>query len=103
MEIAPDILIQLRKDFPEAEVPQRALQLETAIGDQRLQRCIVFAARGHPWYFDYLCRLVQIDFRDVILAAEYDRLTARLYDFSRPIGEARIDDPYAQRTAAPET
>ena len=94
MKIEPDILNQLESDFPPDEIPVRVEQLVKATNDSRMQRCIVFASRGHPWYFDYLCRLVKVDFRDVILAAEYDRLDARLYDFSRPIPLARIDNPY---------
>lgn len=95
MEIASDIVDCLRTDFPAAEVDTRLHQLETASRDGRIQRCIVFAARGHPWYFDYLCKLAKIDFRDVIMAAEYDRLGARLYNFNLPIGQARIEDPYS--------
>jgi hypothetical protein len=94
MNIAQDIIDQLRHDFPGDEVDRRLAQLAEASNTTRIQRCIVFASRGHAWYFDYLCKLAQIDYRDVIMAAEYDRLDARLYDFNMPIAEARIDDPY---------
>jgi hypothetical protein len=94
MEIAPDIVDRIRTDFPASDVAARLSQLAEASGSDRIQRCIVFAARGHPWYFDYLCRLANVDYRDVIMAAEYDRLNARLYDFTKPILQARIDDPY---------
>jgi hypothetical protein len=95
MDVEPDIIEQLRADFPAAEVESRLQQLTQASGDARIQRCIVFASHGHPWYFDYLCKIAEVDFRDVIMAGEYDRLDARLYDFNRPISEARIDNPYA--------
>jgi hypothetical protein len=95
MDIAPDIVDRLRRDFPAAVADARLAQLAQASGSPRIQRCIVFASRGHPWYFDYLCKLAKVDYRDVIMAAEYDRLNARLYDFNNPIAEARIDDPYA--------
>lgn len=95
MSIEPDIVDQLRQDFAAVDVAARLSQLAQASASPRIQRCIVFASRGHPWYFDYLCKLVDIDSRDVIMAAEYDRLDARLYDFSKPIPDARIDDPYA--------
>jgi hypothetical protein len=97
-EIAADIAAQLKSDFSPEEFPQRLIQLAAASSNARIQRCIVFAARGHAWYFDFLCKLAKIDFRDVIMAAEYDRLGAQLYDFNRPIGKATIDDPYGKPT-----
>jgi hypothetical protein len=93
MGIAADILEQLQQDFPVGDVAARLKQLIEATESSRLQRCDVFASRGHPWYFDYLCRLVKVDYRDVIVAAEYEQ-DAQLYEFNKPIGEARIDDPY---------
>jgi hypothetical protein len=95
MEVAPDIVDQLRRDFPAAEVGARLAQLVQASSSPRIQRCIVFASRGHSWHFDYLCRLAKVDYRDVIMAAEYDRRDARLYDFNKPIADARIENPYA--------
>ena|SRR5688500_14553138 len=91
MNIEADIVKQVQSDFPPEAVPTVLAQLETASSTPRIQRCIVFAARGHPWYFDFLCRLSKIDYRDVIMAAEYERLGDRLYDFTKPIPEARID------------
>jgi len=95
MALAADIVDQLRHDFPPQEFEARLSQLTQASDSPRIQRCIVFASRGHPGHFDYLCKLANVDFRDVIMAAEYDRLNARLYDFNKPIPEARIEDPYA--------
>jgi hypothetical protein len=93
-KLAPDIFAQLQKDFPADQVAARVQQVLETTSNERLQRCIVFAGRGHPWYFDYLCRMYKTDYRDVILIAEYDRLGARLYNFGLPIPEARIDEPY---------
>jgi hypothetical protein len=95
MEVEQDILDQLTADFPPDEVQIRLQQLVQASSVSRIQRCIVFASRGHPWYFDHLCRLIEVDFRDVIMAAGYDHFDAGLYDFNRPTPRARIDDPYA--------
>src|SRR5687768_17889816 len=94
MNIAPDILQQLQQDFPADQLPAALAALESASSSPRLQRCIVFAARGHPWYFGYLCRHTKTDYRDVIMAAEYVLSDVRLYDFTRPFNSARIDDPY---------
>src|SRR5687767_1587278 len=90
-EIAPDIVRQVEQDFPLQEWGLRLEQLALVTNSTRIQRCIVWAARGHPWRFDYLCRLVNVDFRDVILEAEYDRFGDRFYDFAYPIGQAAID------------
>ena len=91
MNLETDIVQQVDSDFPLESVPAVLRQLELAASTPRLQRCIVFAARGHRWYFDFLCRLAKGDSRDVIMAAEYERLGERLYDFTRPIPEARLE------------
>jgi hypothetical protein len=88
--IAKDIVEQVKADFPAADVPSVLARLESASRIERVLRCIVFAARGHPWYFDFLCRLAKIEERDVIRAAEYEPLGDRLYDFTMPIPEARL-------------
>jgi hypothetical protein len=96
MNIEPDIVEKVRTDFPPEPVADILNRLENASKSSRIQRCIVFAARGHPWYFAYLCRHTKTDDRDVIKAAEYVLSDVRLYDFTRPFHSARIDDPYAR-------
>ena len=95
MNIEPDIIAQVQADFSPEAVPGVLAQLESVSATPCIQRCIVFAARGHPWYFAYLCRHTKTDYRDVIMAAEYVLSDIRLYDFTRPFHSARIDDPYA--------
>jgi hypothetical protein len=99
MSIEADIVERVQADFSPEAVPAVLAQLEAASSTPRIQRCIVFAAHGHPWYFTYLCRHTKTDYRDVIMAAEYVLSDLRLYDFTRPFQSARIDDPYATRTA----
>ncbi|SRR6266511_253421 len=99
MSIEADIVEQVQADFPSETVSSVLAQLEAASSTPRIQRCIVFAARGHPWYFAYLCRHTKTDYRDVIMAAEYVLSDLRLYDFTRPFHSARIDDPYGTTTA----
>jgi hypothetical protein len=99
MSIEADIVERVQADFPAESVASVLAELEAASSTPRIQRCIVFAARGHPWYFAYLCRHTKTDYRDVIMAAEYVLSDLRLYDFTRPFHSARIDDPYATRTA----
>lgn len=103
MDITPDILERVHADFPSDEVEARLAQLAAASPSLRILRCIVFAARGHPWYFDYLCKLAKVDDRDVIMAAEYERLGTRLYDFTKPFAWARIDHPYGPFQSASES
>ena len=93
----PDILEQLERDFSAEEVPGIVGQLLATTNSPRVLRCIVFAARGHRWFLDYLCRMAKCDYRDVIMTAEYARSDPqlRLYDFNKPIPTARIDDPMA--------
>ena len=97
IEIDPDILDQIENDFPAESVPSVVAQLLATTQSQRIFRCIVFAARGHRWYFEYLCRLAKFDYRDVIMSGEYARGDPQLhlYNFNRTIPEARIDDPFA--------
>jgi hypothetical protein len=94
MELAPDIVAQAKADFPPEKVGEVLEQLRASSSSERIKRCIVFASRGHPWRFQFLCKLAKEDFRDVIMNAEYDRYDARLYDFNKPIAEARIDNPH---------
>jgi hypothetical protein len=92
----PDIADRVRADFAPEAVPDVLSRLEAASSSSRIQRCILFASHGHPWYFSYLCRLSKIDYRDVIMAGEYNRLDIRLYDFTKPFSQARIDEPNAK-------
>ncbi len=96
MDIPQDILDQLRIDFGIEAVPGLIEKLVAATGNARVQRCIVFKARGHRWFFDYLCRMTKLDFRDVIMTAEYGNgdPQLRLYDFSKPIPLAKIENPF---------
>ncbi len=94
MNVAPDIVAQVQTDFPPEVVDEVLQTLSAASSSERIQRCVVFAARGHPWRFRFLCKLAKDDFRDVIMNAEYDRHDTHLYDFNKSIPEARIDAPY---------
>lgn len=97
MDVDPDILDQLQRDFPSEAIPAVLSQLLATTKSQRVLRCIVFAARGHRWFLDYLCRMAEFDCRDVIMTAEFARSDPQLqlYDFSKPIPAAKIDDPMA--------
>ena len=89
--IEADIVECIQRDFPEDSVQDILTKILAASSSQRIQRCIAFAARGHRSHLDYLCQLARIDYRDVIMAAEYDRFDTQLYDFNQPIPNARIE------------
>ena len=100
MSVETDIENQVRTDFPPDEVPAVLTRLEAASSSPRIQRCIIFAARGHRWYFEYLCRMAKIDYRDVIMTAEYGAAAcsdAHLYDFNLPIQSAQIATPHGMQ------
>ena len=95
--LPPDVVAQLGRDFGDRAALVAAMLLtgrrlgsSDYISD-RLVRCIVFAAHGDESRVQPLIELKRLDFRDVIVAAEYDALAMRqLRDFNRPFGEADI-------------
>jgi hypothetical protein len=96
-ELEPDIVDYVRQNFPSDAVPAALARLASVSTFPRIQRCIAFASRGHPWYFEFRCKTHKQDAHShtAIMRAEYFDSQTRLYDFSRPIPQARIDDPFA--------
>lgn len=91
MAISEDVMRQIEHDFTPSEIASVISRLESVETSDRVIRCIVFASRGHPWYFEFLCKEAENDSRNVIMAAEYERLGTRLYEFNHPIPEVRMD------------
>jgi len=88
MEIPKDIIIKVIADFPNID-DQR--HVHVAISDlsvnevYRVVRCMLVAASGDISRFDELYELAKTDYRDVIVAGEYDYETdKRINDFSKP-------------------
>jgi hypothetical protein len=98
MSLQDDIAQRLRDEFPGHDFNKMSDRLSSASSTPRIQRCIVFASRGNSEYFDYLCDLAKSDYRDVIMAGEYDRFDIQLYDFNLPFDQAKIPAPYGART-----
>jgi hypothetical protein len=96
--LEPDIVEYVRQNFPPEAVTPALIRLATASAFPRIHRCIAFASRGHPWYFEFLCKTAKREATSgdytVIMKAEYMDAQTRLYDFSRPIDQARIDRPF---------
>lgn len=86
-----DIVTKVRQDFPEDEAIS-ILQLlselqkqDPGIFSDRIVRCIVFSAQGSFDEFASGVALARIDWRDVIVNAEYDKdRENRLRNFGLP-------------------
>jgi hypothetical protein len=86
-----DIITKVRQDFSEDDasvIVQLLSELQnenpTIFGD-RILRCIIFSADGRFDWFASAVSLARVDWRDVIVNAEYDRdRNARLRDFNLP-------------------
>lgn len=83
MSLAADILERIRATFGETDA-ETAIDLLRESGQRgRVARCIVFAARGDLDLLRHNIRLADDDYRDVIMAGEYD-------DMSRPVRDLRV-------------
>lgn len=83
--LPPDVLERLTVDFGERSdsvaallAAHRALNKDSVC--DRLIRCIVHAACGNEQRISHLIDLERIDFRDVVMAAEYDEANRRVRD-----------------------
>jgi hypothetical protein len=78
MDLPPDIVIRVEKDFGDRRAEARRLLLEhlaihdPRTGHPRILRCIVFAAAGSIEKLKSMIELARIDWRDVIVAGEYE-------------------------------
>ena len=78
MELPRDILIFVNKRFPAGQREQALSLLGGALLHDgtppapRILRCACYASRGDVERLAYLTDLIGIDFRDVIVAGEYE-------------------------------
>jgi len=90
MNLEPDIVDWIRREFPADQFEQIADSVIQASESPRIRRCIAFASHGNIEHLNYFCKLAKIDYRDVINAGEYECKDTRLYDFNLPIDQASI-------------
>jgi hypothetical protein len=90
-----DIVTKVQQDFPEADaivITQLLSELkeeDPRIFCDRILRCIVFSAQGRFDWFESAVALARIDWRDVIVNAEYDRdRETRRRDFNLPFTQS---------------
>lgn len=97
LKIAPDILGKIDRDFEDLEdasLAQSVLadfvaQNEELAGD-RILRCIVFVANGDLDILEKAVELALVDYRDLIVWAEYDASRNRVRDLSVPFRESGL-------------
>ena len=92
--LAQDISDKLNRDFEDSEEAALALSVlaDFMEGNQelsvdRILRCIVFVANGDLDLLDKAIELAKIDYRDLIVWAEYDEKRERVRDLSAPFSE----------------
>ena len=95
MKLPDDVVRWLEKSFSASDLPAARELLELAIdhagkpAGARLLRCAAVGSQGDPERLRYLVGLMQIDYRDVIVAGEYEargKDLVRVRDLNQPIG-----------------
>lgn len=81
-QIERDIFEKVEQTFSPGDAPKALALLSAAGKSERIARCIVFAARGSLERLAECIHLADQDYRDVIVAGEYDDIQRRLRDFS---------------------
>lgn len=89
--IAADILERVTRGFDQPDEAQLALTLleefvqqNPELSGERLVRCIVQVANGDLELLGNAVRLATVDYRDLIVWAEYDEDRVRIRDLSQP-------------------
>lgn len=82
----PDIVEYVRSNFEEPDRSLVTTVLESYAGPEpdRVRRCVLHLANGDAGEVKDLVEVATVDYRDVILSAEYDSGDRQLRDFSRP-------------------
>lgn len=80
MSLDPDIIERIRADFPNANAAIADLIASGQSG--RVARCIVVASNGSLRRMRECIQMAEADFRDVIVAGEYDETMGRIRDLA---------------------
>jgi hypothetical protein len=87
-----DIIEKIRSDFPQAQAEEVLSWIDAESKKKghepnpRIIRCILYLAKGSIDVFQKMKHVAEADYRDVIMAAEYDSFHIQLRDFNRPFG-----------------
>lgn len=92
--LPPDILARIAADYPadrrDATIEALIALSEVTREPARVARCVLVVANGDPSKFKQMINLARTDYRDAIVAAEYDRENRRLRDLSKPFDEGEL-------------
>ena len=92
--LPPDVLDRINRDFPPADSAAAAGALEglqeqePEVFSLRLIRCAVHLSRGEYLALGEWIMKARVDWRDVIMAGEFDRGDRRLRTFDQPFEPA---------------
>jgi hypothetical protein len=84
-----DIVERVITEYPADAVGQVHLWFEDLKSD-RLARCALFLAQGSLQKLEEAVEQGRADYRDLIVAAEYDGFRIQLRDFNQPFGSEAI-------------
>jgi len=91
--LATDISMKVRNDFDRPDEIELVLSLledftkqHHDLSSDRIMRCVVFVANGDLDLLDKALELAVIDYRDLIVWAEYDEKRLQVRDLSKPFG-----------------
>jgi hypothetical protein len=87
-----DIVDRMLHEYPADSLGQVHLWLEDLRSD-RLSRCALFLAKGSIKKLEEAVSLGRDDYRDLIVAAEYDSFRIQLRDFNRAFGSETVPNP----------
>ncbi|TWU35835.1 hypothetical protein Q31b_52700 [Novipirellula aureliae] len=97
MTLEADIIERIRADFPDAGTALAAMSVSGKTG--RIARCIVFASNGSLEKMREYIQMAETDFRDVIVAGEYDETMRPVRDLCVSFLIASPDDFWIAETA----
>jgi hypothetical protein len=106
MALPEDVVRWVNAHFNDSEKARALDVLRTAVihtGESawpRLLRCTVVSSQGVLRRLEENIQLLRIDWRDVIMAAEYTPNDERVYDFNRIIDEAALRQTGEEEPAA---
>ena len=87
-----DIVQRTIAEYPADAIGQVHLWFEDLKSD-RLVRCALFLAQGSLQKLEEAVALGKTDYRDLIVAAEYDSFRIQLRDYNRPFGSEAVPNP----------
>jgi hypothetical protein len=85
-----DIHAKIARDFEgnaEAAAEMIATHLIDNPTSDRVLRCVLFVASGNLSELAQCLKLAHLDYRDMIVAAEYNEHRKQVRDFNNPFGE----------------